>query len=221
MVKAIFCDFYGTLVHEFGPISYEIMNRILKSGTAASLEEVMTYWWPAYSKRLANANGDSFRLQEEMIHENFAEVIEQFQSTESAKELTDLMVKHWCNPPIYEDTKAFLENLTLPIYFISNSDDFFIDEALKNLDLHPTSVITSQQTKHYKPNQEIFLQALNRAGLNADETIHIGDSLTGDIESPRSIGINAIWMNRDNKPVPEGILAVSDLTEFEKLLTTI
>lgn len=71
-----------------------------------------------------------------------------------------------------------------PVYFVTNSDDIYVSESLKNHDLHPAGVITSERAKYSKPRKEIFLYALEQTGFSSEEVIHIGDSLEGDIRCP-------------------------------------
>lgn len=219
MVKAIFLDFYGTVVHENSPISNEVIKRIYKSGTADTPDIIVKQWWEAFSNRLRDCSGENHRKQYELTLESFEETLLHFDSKENVKELTDMMVKHWCNPPLYSDTKTFMENVDLPIYFVTNSDNLFVNEAVKSHGLNPAGIVTSEQAKHYKPHKEIFLYALDKFNLSPDEVIHIGDSMTGDVECPHSVGIKAIWLNREYKQIPEGTLTAANLIEAQRLLS--
>lgn len=80
----------------------------------------MEYWWSSFRKRIDIANGENYRLQKELAFENFTELLLHFQSQERAKELCDMMVEHWCNPPIYDDAKSSMENIQFPVYFVTN-----------------------------------------------------------------------------------------------------
>lgn len=86
-------------------------------------------------------------------------------------------------------------------------------EAIEYHGLKPAGVFTSEDAKSYKPRKELFEFALKNAGLSTDEVVHIGDSLSSDIKGTSSVGINAIWINRSGKPVPEGVTAVKNLLE--------
>jgi len=60
--------------------------------------------------------------------------------------------------------------------------------------------------------------AMRKIGLQPDEVVHIGDSLSSDVKGASELGINAVWINRDCKMVPEGVVAVKNLLEiFETL----
>jgi putative hydrolase of the HAD superfamily len=47
-----------------------------------------------------------------------------------------------------------------------------------------------------KPAPAIFRAALEAAGCQPDQAVHIGDSLTHDIAGAQGVGIHSIWLNR-------------------------
>ena len=49
--------------------------------------------------------------------------------------------------------------------------------------------------------------------ISADEVVYIGNSLSSDIKGALSAGINAIWVNRSNREIPKGVVAVKNLLE--------
>lgn len=218
VIKAIFMDFYGTVAHENGPIAMEVVQRIYKNSNARSAEEVFGYWWKTFKKKLEDANGENFRTQHDVALENFKELLKHFDSPETAGELLERMEEHWCTTPIYDDARTFMEKAALPVYFVTNSDDIYVSESLKNHHLHPAGVITSEQAKYSKPRKEIFLYALEKTELKPEEVIHIGDSLESDIKCPGEAGIKSIWLNRDAKTVPDGVTGVGNLLEALNLI---
>ena len=44
MVKAVFLDFYGTVVHEDGEVIQIISKKIMKSGNTKNPSDVGAYW---------------------------------------------------------------------------------------------------------------------------------------------------------------------------------
>lgn len=121
MKKAIFCDFYGTLVHENGPISLEVVGRVAESCGAAP-EDVVAFWWERFGALSARCCGVDFRTRYDIAVESFQETVERFGSPEDPRALTDRMVEHWCAPPLYEDARAFLEAAPAPVYLVTNSE---------------------------------------------------------------------------------------------------
>lgn len=62
-----------------------------------------------------------------------------------------------------------------------------------------------------------FEYALSKTKMKPDEVVHIGDSLGSDIDGANAVGIKAVWINRSNRAVFEGIIAVNKLTDVFSL----
>lgn len=73
-----------------------------------------------------------------------------------------------------------------------------------------------------KPNKAFFDAALaSLPGIQPDECIMIGDSLTADIAGGANAGIPTVWFNRLNVPVPKDCKAddiVTSLAEIQHIL---
>ena len=79
--------------------------------------------------------------------------------------------------------------------------------------LKPNGIFTSEDARAYKPWKELFELALKETGLRADQVVHIGDSLSSDVQGADQVGISAIWVNRGGREVLVGVTAVSNLME--------
>lgn len=66
MIKAIFIDFYGTIVFEDGEIISKISDMIYKSGNAQSVSQIGSYWWESFKRLFENSYGENFRTQREL-----------------------------------------------------------------------------------------------------------------------------------------------------------
>ena len=67
---------------------------------------------------------------------------------------------------------------------------------------HFEFVIDSAAIGFRKPGPEIYLEALRRAGLGADQAgdvLFIGDNLRNDVLAPQSMGMNAIYFDRSRE----------------------
>jgi len=82
---------------------------------------------------------------------------------------------------------------------------------------HVLAVVTSARAGAAKPDARIFEQALQLAGVSPEEAVHVGDSIENDVEGARALGIRAVLVARDG-PAPEGVEAVSSLSELPALL---
>ncbi len=81
-------------------------------------------------------------------------------------------------------------------------------------------IVTSADVGSDKPNPPIFLAALEQAGVNASEAIHVGDQYQSDILGARGVGISPVLLDRfglcrDITDCPR-IQNLSELTNFLK-----
>lgn len=213
MLKAIFIDFYGTVVHEDGEVIKKISQKIFDTGKVNDKSEIGSYWWNEFQTAFISAYGENFQTQRELEYQSLDKTIQYFHSSADAEALSNLMFEHWMKPPVFEESKQFFEISPVPIYIVSNIDRDDILQAIKFHALKPDEVFTSEDAKSYKPRKELFELALNSTGLSADQVVHIGDSLSSDIKGASSVGINTIWINRGSREIPEGVTAVGNLLE--------
>jgi len=68
-----------------------------------------------------------------------------------------------------------------------------------------------------KPSQEFFDYILKDLGASRSEVVMIGDGLEKDVIGALDNGIQAVWYNPKNDPVPENIYAVGNLLELTRI----
>ena len=213
-IKALFVDFYGTIVHEDGEVIKKITDIIQKTGVAEDKSEIDSFWWKDFQTMFQNSYGDTFETQRALEEKSLMHTLAKFQSSADAKELSDLMFEHWVKPPIFEDSKEFFEKCPLPIYIVSNIDTVDINRAIEYHNLKPAGIFTSEDARAYKPRKELFELALKKTGLAPEEVIHIGDSISSDVKGASALGIHTLWLNRFGKEVPDGVKSVSSLLQM-------
>ncbi len=214
LIKALFFDFYGTIVHEDGVVIDEITTIISNTGDGAKKSTIGSYWWQIFRESYMNSFGDSFKTQRELEIESLETTIKKFGSNANADELSKKMFEHWRKPPIFEDAANFLALCDIPYYIVSNIDTDDIMAAIYYHSLMPVKVFTSEDAKSYKPRLELFEMALKETNLKPQEIVHIGDSLSSDIKGASDLGINTIWINRDSKEIPDGVTAVASCNDI-------
>jgi FMN hydrolase / 5-amino-6-(5-phospho-D-ribitylamino)uracil phosphatase len=78
--------------------------------------------------------------------------------------------------------------------------------------------ISAADVKAAKPDPAMFLQAMQQAGVEASQTLHVGDHPVHDIRGARNAGIDAVWLNRFeqkwNSDEEEPELQFSNLKQF-------
>lgn len=128
---------------------------------------------------------------------------------------------------LYEDVPDALEALAqrnLRIGSISNShrclESFQAHFELEGL---IDVAVSSSQHGYMKPHASIFEAALKLAGVEAAESVMVGDSMSQDIEGARGVGMRGVLVRRSDsieKPAGalDGVPVIRDLRELAVLL---
>ncbi len=80
-------------------------------------------------------------------------------------------------------------------------------------------VLTSFEVGWRKPNRIIYNNALELACAKPEEILFIGDDLENDVKTPKSMGMDAILLNRRSNQIDgEGITKISTLLELKEII---
>ncbi len=212
--QAVFIDFYGTLVHENGPIGREVVADICRTGREGDPHKVLRFWWRQFSGYQRAANEGPFENQYAIALRAFTDTARHFASSADPAALCRRMVDHWSDPPAYEESRAFLQALDVPYYLVTNADASFLSAAVRRLGIRPAGLVTSERARAYKPDPRVFELALREAGVSPAQAVHIGDSQDSDVRGAQALGIRALWLNRDKgRPgaPEEGFACLADM----------
>ena len=89
-----------------------------------------------------------------------------------------------------------------------------------NLDNYFTAVITSEEAGEEKPHPHIFLHALDRLKVKAEDCIMIGDNWEQDIEVAEFVGMRGIYVTIEEEP-RDGTTNLNNYSELEDLIDEI
>ena len=220
--KAILLDFFGTVVQEdFVPI---ICKKISASSyMKPDVTEISSFWGTSYAQLCSQCVGALFKNQKELERIILQNILQRFHSELDIDGLSQFLFQCWARPSIFPESKVILSQCNIPICLVSNIDNYELKSAIKYHNLNFDYVVTSEDCRSYKPNKEMFNKALSLLGLNSKEVLHIGDSLSSDVAGAKLSGIPVLWVNRNNKPIPQGIpkpdLICQDLTGLQDILS--
>jgi putative hydrolase of the HAD superfamily len=125
---------------------------------------------------------------------------------------------------VFPDVVPTLQSLRssgLPMAIISNTTNppFMKDYERELLGLDPyfEFSIYSSGVPYRKPHPSIFKLAASRLQLKENEILYVGDDPVNDVAGAQKVGMSAVWVNRDNEKLPDGIhpeFEVHSLTEL-------
>lgn len=79
--------------------------------------------------------------------------------------------------------------------------------------------LNAKQVGHAKPHPAIFEQVVEITGNDPQQILHVGDDPLRDVDSARSFGLHALWLNRHASEWPDDIkraeIEITSLTELQ------
>jgi len=206
VIKAVFLDWYGTLVH-WKPERIQILdeayaeygilfdpNKLTKAVAAA--EEQVPEGNPLKWEE-SEDKGRYIRYQEILLFEHGISLPKE-QILRAIKLLRE--IANTATTVLYEDVLPTLDSLKDKGYIlglltnIERGTEFNYREL--GLGEYFDTVVTSDDVGAKKPKAPIFILALSRANVNPDEAIYVGDQYESDVVGARGVGINPVLIDR-------------------------
>lgn len=201
-IKAIIFDFDGTLM-DTETCGYEAFCKVYKQyGQELALEK-----W-AICIGTVNAPFDPYTHLQELTGKPLdrAQLVEQFEKLHD-EELQGATLR-----PGVQEILDEAKQLGLRIGLASSSDRVWIDRHLKEQGIaHYFEVIcTRDDVQRAKPDPALYLLAMERLGVKADEAVAVEDSLNG-LTAAKLAGLKAI-------AVPNPVTAQMNLSQADVML---
>ncbi|MGI6183565.1 MAG: HAD family hydrolase [Candidatus Fimadaptatus sp.] len=219
MIRALFCDFYGTLVRDDAPLVSATSAEVARSA-GVDAQRFEHAWRRAMSEACRRAHGDAFALQRDIERYTLEQTARSMGAQVDVDALCAPIFDYWSNPALREGARELLRDSPVPVYIVSNIDRADVLPALAANGLSPAGVFTSEDACAYKPRPELFELALRSVGLAPCDVLHMGDSLTSDIAGARGAGIEPLWIGSAGVDMP-GIRRAEDLFEALSILRTL
>jgi putative hydrolase of the HAD superfamily len=83
------------------------------------------------------------------------------------------------------------------------------------------AVAVSREVGISKPDPRIFAMALDQLEVTATDSVFVGDNPKTDITGAHAAGMKAIWLNRDNSPLQDGIVPDATIHSLSELQDTL
>ena len=124
---------------------------------------------------------------------------------------------------VYDDTRPCLERLRqagVTLVLVSNWESW-LEPLLHHRRIHHyfDALAISGQIGAEKPDAAIFHTALEQSGTIAEEAVHIGDSVTSDVEGAQAVGIRPVLLDRAGTLTPPpSVPVLRSLSDLPALL---
>ena len=231
MIKAVFFDFYNTLVRFWPPLD-QIQQAACQEFGFSIEPEALNYGYSVadvYFNRENEIKPLATRTEEERL--DFFSSYEQILLEHAGLSVThDLARQIWqiaISVPkdfiAFDETLGSLERLKGKGYCLGVLTNLRRDmgQLCEDLKLAPylDFCLTSADVGAEKPDPTIFVAALEKAGVKPTEAVHVGDQPRSDLVGARGAGLHAVLLDRGNwHGGVDNTIRVASLTELEGLL---
>ena len=220
--KAVLFDLGLTLIQT---ASFpEIYRRILaRFGVTASLDDIVQAQ-NATESEFDIATYDENRRKEFWTNYN-VHILEKLGVKENTVFLAEKIDALWwvcSHVQVYSDVEPTLSQLRakgLKLGLVSNGFKQDLDYVLGEVGLEKwfDVVVCIDSCNCAKPNKEIFLYALDKLGVEANEAVFIGDSVEQDYDGAFNVGIRPFLIDREGK-YPSHFNKIASLTDLLTIL---
>ncbi len=199
-LDGVFLDMYGTLTTGDRAAVEAVCRRIVAdAGLPLTPGELAIIWGERFFHAMDFANGDEFVTLLELEARTLRATLGGYHVRLDPYPYVAALADYWQDPPLQPEVLDFLAAFPLPICIVSNADRVDIERALTRHDIQVAGLVTSQDTRSYKPHPGIFQAALTLTGWRRERVIHVGDSLHSDVGGARAVGLRTGWVNRAHR----------------------
>jgi putative hydrolase of the HAD superfamily len=231
MFKAVFFDLYNTLVQFWPPVD-EIQQAACRE-LGLGVEKVdLRRGYVMADEYFNRANVEKpLVLHTSTEQSQFFAAYEQIILREAGLDVTvELASQVWGMASlVHKDLVLFddvipalagLKRRGMTIGVISNLRTDMDDlTGMRQLGSYLDFCVTSKEVGAEKPASPIFLEALERAGVDPVEALHVGDQYLSDIEGAKAVGITPVLLDREGwHQNVENCYKVRSLLDLEQIL---
>jgi putative hydrolase of the HAD superfamily len=229
VIRAVFFDWFNTLAR-YEPPREQLHSQLLHEfGIEISPADLMPGLLAAdkyFFDEIAHSSVDKRSSEEQAeLYIRYANIMLSKVGIKADKELILQIIKKWpqmfkqAHFVLFDDVLATMQTLkqrNLVLGLLTNLTKG-VDSICQELGLEPylDFIVNPDEVGADKPKPAIFLAALERAGVNASEAVHIGDQYKIDVVGARGVGISPILIDRyDLYPEVTDCPRIRSLTEL-------
>ena len=231
MIKAVFFDFYHTLVRYEPPreqVEADVLKQLGMDIDPPALRLPLVAADEFIYQEIADKPLSQRSREEKMVlYARYQGIVLREAGLRADEkliyQLMGLMQEVQMTLALYDDAPPAMDDLKdrgLKLGLISNVEHD-INPIMEQLGLPQwlDIVVTSQETGFNKPHPEIFKAALKQAGVKPAEAIYVGDQYQVDVVGARGAGLKGVLIDRldYNKEVTD-CPKIKSLTELSGLL---
>jgi len=205
--KALVFDTFGTVVDWRGSIIAEGAVWGKAKGLTVDWARFADRWREGYAPAMEKVRkGELPWTKLDLLHRALLEdLLKEFQISGLTEEEKDHWNRVWHRLKPWPDSVPGLARLKMKYIIapLSNGNVSLLLDMAKNSGLPWDTILSAELAKHYKPDREAYLTAVDLLGLKPEETMMVA-AHSGDLNAARACGLLTGFIYRPNEHGPGG-----------------
>ena len=206
-VKALIFDTFGTVVDWRGSIAAEGAAWGKAKGVTVDWVRFADRWREGYAPAMEKVRKGTlpWTKLDDLHRMILNDLLPEFGMTGLSEEEKDHWNRVWHRLKPWPDSVAGLTRLKKKYIIapLSNGNVALLNDMAKNAGLPWDLILSAELARHYKPDRETYLTAVDLLGLKPAEVMMTA-AHSGDLAAARSFGLRTGFIHRPNEHGPGG-----------------
>ena len=226
-ITTVIFDMFNTIAQDGTELWRQTFAAIIQEQQLDTTPEVLRHAWDYGAGNFRDrrtAPGAPFISYLDGWADAFAAAFDELNLNGDARAASQKSIDYLGTRPLYPEAVEALSILgqTRRLAVVSNADDAYLNPVVDRIPVSMGAVISSEALRCYKPDRRLFDAAVNQLGVHPSECAYVGDRQFEDVMGSRSVGMTAIWINRQGIPadpdLPTPDAEIRDLLELPDVL---
>lgn len=226
-ITTVIFDMFNTIAQDGTDLWRRTFEAIIEEQQLDTTPEDLRHAWDYGAGNFRDrrtAPGAAFESYLDGWAHAFAAAFEELNLNGDALAASQRSIDDLGTRPLYPEATEALSILgeSRRLAVISNADDAYLNPVVSRIPVRMGAVISSEALQCYKPDRRLFDAAVNQLGVHPSECAYVGDRQFEDVMGSRTVGMTAIWINRQDHPadpdLPTPDAQVRDLMELPDVL---
>jgi FMN phosphatase YigB (HAD superfamily) len=204
--QGVILDLFDTVVVEDTRVFDRIVQRAFHDAEhedgQPTIDEASKWILSQFTNEYSNDSSGEFKTEIEALRRVLTLASDHWAVQFDVDWSIDQIIEDWSVPTFLPSAERFFEKVDLPICILSDADNIYLKPALSHLGLSAIPVVSSEDCRAYKPATTGFEKALSILALDPSAVVHIGNSTGSDGAGAAAAGVDFIWINAQNAPLP-------------------
>ena len=227
-ITTVIFDMFNTIAQDGNDLWRHTFQAIIEEQQLDTTPEELRHAWDYGAGNFRDrrtAPGAAFESYLDGWAHAFAAAFEELNLKGDAMAASQKSIDDLGTRPLYPEATEALSILgqSRRLAVISNADDAYLNPVVSRIPVRMGAVISSEALQCYKPDRRLFDAAVNRLGVQPSECAYVGDRQFEDVMGSRTVGMTAIWINRQDRPadpdLPTPDAEIRDLMELPDVLS--